>query len=200
MTGIIDYGPGNLFSLEKALKRNHVPYLVSNNPSELETCNRFILSGVGHFQFGMEQLKEKNLVDFILNQVSEGKFLLGICLGMQLICESSEEGNVEGLKLVNATVKKLHVQAPYKIPHIGWNTVYEADQNPLFYQIDPESKFYFTHSFGVASPATFGAGKTQYGDVEFHSAIQKNNVFGVQFHPEKSFDQGLMLLRNFCSL
>jgi imidazole glycerol-phosphate synthase subunit HisH len=200
MTGIIDYGLGNLFSLEKALKRNHTAYVISASPDQLKNCDRFILSGVGHFEYGMQQLQQKTLLDFVKQQTEEGKSLLGICLGMQLLCTSSEEGNVPGLNLIHAHVKKLHVAAPQKIPHIGWNTVSDRDNNPLFKDIDTESKFYFTHSFAVLETPGFGAGTTTYGQATFHSVIRKNNLYGVQFHPEKSFDQGLTLLKNFCAL
>jgi imidazole glycerol-phosphate synthase subunit HisH len=200
MIGIIDYGTGNLFSLEKALKRIQVPYIISALPNELEQCDRFILPGVGHFDYGMQQLREKNLTGFIHRQVREGRLLLGICLGMQLLCKSSEEGDAEGLSLVEETVTKMQVRPPYKIPHIGWNTVSDREHNPLFMGIGPEDRFYFTHSFAVHDPLPVLAGKTVYGDVTFNSCIQKENVFGVQFHPEKSFDQGLRLLSNFISL
>src|SRR5688500_11026447 len=113
MIGIIDYGPGNLFSLEKALKRIQAPYVVSSSPSELEQCDRFILAGVGHFAYGMEQLREKELTAFIHQQVLQGKFMLGICLGMQLFCKRSEESDAEGLNLVDETVTKIKVGLPY---------------------------------------------------------------------------------------
>ncbi|MBI3134183.1 MAG: imidazole glycerol phosphate synthase subunit HisH [Bacteroidetes bacterium] len=200
MTGIIDYGLGNLFSLEKALKRNHSPYLISSLPAELQTCDRFILAGVGHFEFGVQQLHEKNLFAFIQQQVNDGKFLLGICLGMQLVCSASEEGHVAGLNLVPVNVERLKVQPPAKIPHIGWNSVYDSASNPLFNGIGETEKFYFTHSYGVLNASGYGAGTTDYGNVAFYSAIRKENVFGVQFHPEKSFDQGLTVLKNFCGL
>lgn len=200
MTGIIDYGLGNLFSLEKALKRNHTAYIISSSPGELQNCDRFILSGVGHFEFGMQQLHQRKLVDFLRQQVDEGKFLLGICLGMQLLCLSSEEGNAEGLSLIDVHVKKLNVLYPQKVPHIGWNNVYDRENNPLFNGIDDADEFYFTHSFAVLEDGSYGAGKTRYGSVEFSSAILEKKIFGVQFHPEKSFHQGLLLLKNFCSL
>ena len=200
MTGIIDYGLGNLFSLEKALKRNHSPYIVSASPDELKSCDRFILSGVGHFEFGMNHLLQTGLAAFIQNQVKEGKFLLGICLGMQLLCKSSEEGNAAGLNLVEEVVTKMQVKSPYKIPHIGWNTVFDHNSNPLFKGIDPENKFYFTHSFAVQNALNTDAGKTTYGDITFNSCVQKDTIFGVQFHPEKSFDQGLKILSNFMEL
>lgn len=200
MTGIIDYGLGNLFSLEKALKRNHTPYRVSSMPTELVDCDRFILAGVGHFGFGMKQLIEKKFVDFIGQQTAEGKSVLGICLGMQLLCAFSEEGQADGLALIDATVQKLQVQKPFKIPHIGWNEVHDQESNPIFKGLDPSEKFYFTHSYGVLEAGPASAGTTSYGGVTFCSALHQNRLFGVQFHPEKSFDQGLVLLKNFCAL
>lgn len=201
MLGIIDYGLGNLFSLEKALKRLEVPYYIGSDHQKLKACNKFILPGVGHFQQGVEELNRRYLVQ-ILNEevIGNKKPMLGICLGMQLLTETSEESDSSaGLGFIKTTVKKLNVKEPLKVPHIGWNEV-KVCENDLFRNIDQKEKFYFTHSYSVLDiNDEFCSGTTTYG-ITFGSVIRKDHIYGVQFHPEKSLSQGLKLLQNFAAL
>jgi imidazole glycerol-phosphate synthase subunit HisH len=201
MIGIIDYGLGNLFSLEKALKRASLPYLVSANTGELAHCSRYILSGVGHFKYGMEQLTSRGLVPFLSDAVIiNRKPLLGICLGMQILREFSEEGNTQGLGYISGRITRLSVPEPLKIPHIGWNEIQPARDCRLLHGLDLSEKFYFTHSYGSRELQNDAvAGITDYGG-PFVSVIEKNNIFGVQCHPEKSFGQGIKLLKNFATV
>lgn len=201
MTGIINYGLGNLFSVEKAFGRIQQPYLIGKNSDELKNCDRYILAGVGHFGYGMEELKKNDLVTFIQDEVLEKrKPILGICLGMQLLGASSEEGSVEGLGLITDAVTKLSVHSPAKIPHIGWNTIDVVQPSDLLKDVKPQDSFYFTHSYAYQKESKNSLAMTEYGRTRFVSVVGYNSIFGVQFHPEKSFEQGLGIITNFCLL
>lgn len=201
MTGIINYGLGNLFSIEKAFGRIQQPYLIGKNSDELKNCDRYILAGVGHFGYGMVQLEKNDLVTFIKHEVLEnGKPILGICLGMQLLGSSSEEGSAGGLDLIPDAVTKLQVSSPAKIPHIGWNTIQITQPSNLLRDVASEDSFYFTHSYAYQKESKNSIALTEYGGTQFISVIGSGHIFGVQFHPEKSFEQGLGIITNFCEL
>ena len=196
MIGIIDYGMGNLRSVLKAIEFLGGEGRVTARAEELDACEKLILPGVGSFGAGMENLRRGGLDEYVKRRAAEGTPLLGICLGMQfLLEESEEEGLFQGLGLVKGRV------VPFtegKIPHMGWNAV-EDMRGPLFDGIPSGTQFYFVHSYFADTAEEYTLGKTEYYRT-FASAVGKNNVFGVQFHPEKSGAAGLQLLRNYMRL
>ena len=197
---IVDYDMGNLFSVKKAFKRVGIEAEVSADKSIIESADKLLLPGVGHFKKGMENLKEKRLDAVIKNFAATNKPILGICLGMQLLTNYSEEGNIEGLGLIDAETKLFDKSLNIKIPHVGWNSIEVQNQTKLFDESNKEETFYFVHSYRViAKNATNSLCKTVYGDI-FDSGIVRDNIFGVQFHPEKSHKAGLRLLENFAKM
>ncbi len=200
---IVDYGMGNLNSVKRALDRMRVDALISSDPKEIAGSDKIILPGVGHFAKAMSNLKELNLLD-VLNEAAlvKKKPILGICLGMQLLAKHSEEGDSEGLGWFDADVVKFEVsdKLKYKIPHMGWNQVSIKKQSSLMKNIPEMSEFYFVHSYHVKTKTrTDDLNETEF-DYVFSSAIEKDNIFGVQYHPEKSHDAGAQLLENFIKL
>ncbi len=189
---IIDYGAGNLQSVLFALERIGIQAVVSNDKKTIEEADKVIFPGVGHAKAAMIQLEKHNLVDLI----SELKQpVLGICLGMQLLCAFSEEGNTKGLGVFPITVEKLK-KSP-KTPHIGWNTLQKI-KGTLFKDINQNSYVYYVHSYYV--PVTnYTIAETTYGET-FSGAIQKDNFYACQFHPEKSGDFGEQILKNFLKI
>ncbi len=195
MLGIIDYGAGNLRSVQKALEAIGEKAVISGDRSVLDGCEKLILPGVGSFGAGMAQLCEAGLDTYILERVKDTK-LLGICLGMQFLLEKSfEDGEFKGLGLVKGQVIRF---AEGKIPQIGWNEV-TCLKTPLFDGIADGTRFYFVHSYRADCADCFAAAKTEYY-VQYPSSVYAGNVYGVQFHPEKSGEAGLKLLKNFCSI
>lgn len=193
MIGIVDYGMGNLRSVQKALEYLGERTTISSDREELSACGSLILPGVGSFGAGMDNLKRACLVDFLKEYIQE-RPLLGICLGMQfLLDESEEEGLFEGLGVIGGSVKRFTCG---KVPHMGWNSVFGL-RSPLFQGIGEGTQFYFVHSYYARSE--FAIAHTDYYGT-FASAVGKGNAYGVQFHPEKSGDAGLQLLRNFTRL
>ena len=195
--GIIDYGMGNLHSVQRKLHLLHVDFKIVKNSTELVDCEKIILPGVGHFGAAMQRLQSQNLIDSLSNfALTEKKPILGICLGMQLMAESSEEGNAQGLGWIKTKIVKFDVENPlnFKVPHIGWNTV-QANNSKL---LDAEgNEFYFVHSYHAQEPEEdIVVHRTTY-EKEFISGFEKDNIFGVQYHPEKSHDQGIVLLKRF---
>jgi glutamine amidotransferase len=200
---IIDYGMGNIHSIQKKLNRLNVNSTVSSNPKTIENATKIILPGVGHFQKAMESLKSLDLINVFNEQViSKKKPILGICLGMQLMAAKSEEGNVNGLNWINADVVKLKVtdKLKYKIPHIGWNQVVISKESLLMKNIPNLSEFYFVHSYHFKTNDSKDILNTTEFESQFVSAIEKENIFGVQYHPEKSHDVGELLLKNFINI
>lgn len=197
MIVIVDYGMGNIHSIYKALKRLNAEAIVSSSPKEVEKADKLILPGVGHFKRGMENLKSLNLISVLNKKVLEEKTpILGICLGTQLFTKHSEEGNVSGLSWIDAETIKLS-PGSNKVPHMGWNSIKIKKQNALFSNISPKEQFYFVHSYHVLpKDKEIISATTNYG-TEFVSSIHKDNIFGVQFHPEKSHSAGLQVLKNF---
>ena len=198
MIVIIDYGLGNLGSVKNALDKLGVISLISKSINDIKKSSGLIIPGVGAAGEGMKNLKELRLDKIIIQEAAKGKPILGICLGMQLLMSKSEEGNVDCLNCIDGQVLKF--DTPLKVPQIGWNTVKTDRKNKLFKKIPNNSYFYFVHSY-YCSPTEnkAGIGITEYG-IKFSSAIQKNNIFGVQFHPEKSGENGLELLKNFTDI
>ena len=200
MIGIIDYGMGNLGSVKKKLDRIGAESVISSKPDVLAACKKLILPGVGHFGMAVEELKERELWDFLHESVlAEKKPILGICLGMQLMAASSEEGDAEGFGWINGKVVRFDLDntVRHKIPHMGWNSVTIEKKSELFNGLPPDAQFYFVHAYHLeCRDQTDVLNKTDYGKT-FVSAVQKENIIGVQYHPEKSHDAGELLLRNF---
>lgn len=203
MIVIVDYGMGNNRSVQNMLKKIGVQAKIASETEEILRADKIIIPGVGAFDEGMKNLEMRNLIKPINFMVHNKKIkILGICLGMQLFTESSEEGVRPGFGWVPAkTVRfKKDINNEYKIPHIGWNRVDNVKSMTLFRNLTEENKFYFVHSYYVSSvEAKVRIAQTHYGH-NFVSAFQFENIFGVQFHPEKSHKYGMQLLKNFVEL
>lgn len=204
MIGIIDYEMGNLFSVSKALERLDVPYFISDNKDELMTASGLLLPGVGSFKDAMTRLEQSGLSDMIKRYVDTGKPLLGICLGMQLLFEESEEnGPTKGLGLLTGHVKRFAGKTEdgieYKVPHMGWNKLNYKRPSAIL-ENSNEDFVYFVHSYLVKTSDydVIIASSDYYTEVP--AIVGKGNVFGMQFHPEKSSKLGIQLLRNFAEL
>jgi glutamine amidotransferase len=202
MNIIINYNLGNPKSIKNMLAHLGIESNISTNYEDIASADRLILPGVGHFQHGMEQLELLGLVELLKKEVVENKKpILGICLGMQLLTKHSEEGNLAGLGFIDAQTKKFELQdATLKVPHMGWNTVEFKKDSPMNTGVSINSRYYFVHSYFVdCANQNDILCTTQYGQ-EFVSGFQHQNIFGVQFHPEKSHKFGMELLANFCKI
>lgn len=197
MIVIVDYGMGNLRSVEKAFEYLGCRVKVSSDPQEVESASALVLPGVGAFKDCRENLERKALIEPILSFLEKDRPYLGICLGMQILFSYSEEGGVKGFSFFKGGVKKLPPKN--KVPHMGWNTVFYESSSPLFKGIREGSFFYFVHSYYAEPEEKVRVGYTDYG-VKIAAAVEKENIFGVQFHPEKSGRLGLKVLENFRSL
>jgi glutamine amidotransferase len=196
---ILDYGMGNLRSVEKALEHVGVTALVTNDASEVRAADGVILPGVGAFPRAMERIRELALDELIAERRAEGVPILGICLGLQLLFESSSElGGAEGLGLLEGPVGALDADG-LKVPHIGWEPVRWERESRLTDGIPSETPFYFVHSFAPRPRSAELLGSAEHG-TRFACAAERENVFGVQFHPEKSSAAGLRLLSNFAGV
>ncbi|PKV48777.1 glutamine amidotransferase [Aquimarina sp. MAR_2010_214] len=198
MIAIVDYKVGNLGSIQNMLKKIGERSIVTSDPKELSNAKKIILPGVGAFDSGIKNLKKYNLWE-VLNQKAliEKTPILGICLGMQLLCNSSEEGKEKGLGWINAEVKKFHfLENRFKSPHMGWNYTYQQKESKLLKNMYENPKFYFVHSFYVDVKDASLLTKSNYS-FDFDSSVEKENILGVQFHPEKSHKYGMKLLDNF---
>lgn len=204
MIGIVDYGMGNLFSVSKALERLGAAYFISNQKEELLAADALILPGVGAFRDAMLRLNEEGLAEMIRKYARSGKPLLGICLGMQLLFEDSDEnGLTKGLGLLPGSVHrfpgKTKTGETYKVPHMGWNLLQFVKPSPLFAGLD-EDFAYFVHSYFVnAEHSDVLLAKTTYHE-EVSAIVGRDNIYGMQFHPEKSSKLGMALLKNFLQL
>ncbi|KAB7704176.1 imidazole glycerol phosphate synthase subunit HisH [Bacillus aerolatus] len=199
MIGIVDYGMGNLFSVSKALERIGIPYVISESPEELSQTKGLILPGVGSFKDAMALLKEKKLDEFLYDYVDSGRPLLGICLGMQLLFQESEEnGLTEGLSLLKGRVKRIPADGgdKVKVPHMGWNNLAFHQESPVLYGTE-EGFVYFVHSYYVAEMDKEALLASTVYSVEIPAVVGRGNIFGMQFHPEKSGRVGMQLLTNF---
>jgi glutamine amidotransferase len=198
MITIIDYGMGNLRSVEKAFKFLGAETVVTSCHKDIEDASKIVLPGVGHFKKGMENLKKLSLVEVLTRKVKEDKVpVLGICLGMQLMTRHSEEGEVYGLGWVNAKTKLFKTKdKKLKVPHMGWNNTSVKKESNLI-NIDIDNQFYFVHSFFIEADSDELVLTTTDYIMPFTSAFEHENIIGVQFHPEKSHSAGLKLLNNF---
>jgi glutamine amidotransferase len=204
MIAIVNYGSGNIQAIANIYKRLEVPFRVVDTPEGLVDADQVILPGVGAFDQAMNELEASGLRS-ALDEYAHGRRrpILGICVGMQLLARSSEEGRAPGLGWIAAEVKRFERDRggrPLQLPHMGWNTVEPARADPLFEGVEPTLGFYFLHSyyFSCYDPADVLA-STDYG-APFTCAVRRDNVLGVQFHPEKSHQNGVQLLRNFARL
>lgn len=199
---IIDYGMGNLRSVQKALEKVGSTATITSDADRIASADKVILPGVGAFRDAIQALRDHRLIDVIHQSVDSGRPFLGICLGMQLLLERSfEDGEYEGLGIIPGSVRRFEIDPSLKIPHMGWNQLSITDDaNPLFAGADPSAWYYFVHSYYV-DPAdeSWTAATSDYGG-HFTASIRRENVFATQFHPEKSQSAGLLLLKNFVNL
>ncbi|CAM3853682.1 imidazole glycerol phosphate synthase subunit HisH [Aquirufa aurantiipilula] len=199
--GIVNYGSGNIFSISNIYKKGNIDFFISSEPKELVKASHLILPGVGAFDETMKTLNDSGLKVFLDEMVlGEKKPILGICVGMQLLAENSEEGNLQGFGWIKGKVRKfdesVFKQKPY-LPHLGWNTVNIKQEHTILNQVDPEEGFYFLHSYYFDCQNTQDIlSTTDYG-ISFASAVHHENVYGMQFHPEKSHQNGINIFYNF---
>jgi len=204
MITIIDYGVGNIFAFQNVYKRLNIPSRIAKCEDDLKYVDKLILPGVGHFDYAMSQLNNSGMRDRLDELVKvEKKYIVGICVGMQMMARKSDEGILDGLGWIDAEVKKFDkttINYHTKLPHMGWNDVTPNENHPLFKGLEQEAIFYFLHSFYLkCSNKNNIIAKTHYG-INFSSIVQHENIYGIQFHPEKSHSYGERLLKNFAKL
>ncbi len=203
MIAVVDYNMGNLRSVENAFLKIGSKVAIVKDPEKIKNYDKLILPGVGAFGDAMEHLKLNGLDEAIKEFASCGKPTLGICLGMQLLLESSDEfGEHEGLGLIDGKVRKFDKQrfkTPLKVPHMGWNEIFVKKETPLFKELPKEFYLYFVHSYHAICESKYTIGESEYG-YPFASAINKDNIYGLQPHPEKSHKNGLQILKNFTEM
>jgi len=201
--GIVDYNMGNLASVINAFTKVGADATLESDPTKLEQYDKLILPGVGAFGDAMEHLKANGMDEAVKNFAASGKPLLGICLGMQLLFESSEEfGTTQGLGLIPGkvvTFDENKFDHPLKVPHMGWNELFVQNNTAIFDGLAKDFYLYFVHSYHAVCEDKYAIGKTHYG-YEFVSAVQNGNIYGIQPHPEKSHDNGLKIIENFAKL
>ena len=200
---IIDYKLGNIASIINMVKKIGYLATLSDDPVEIFKADSILLPGVGTFDRGMQKLNKSGLIPVLNDKVlKQGTPILGICMGMHLLTKKSEEGNLSGLGWIDCETKKIQPckENKLKVPHMGWNTVSPKVKNSIFKGFEEDPRFYFVHSFCVECKKTDNIlGTTHYGQ-EFVSSIYKDNIYGVQFHPEKSHRFGMQILKNFLEL
>lgn len=204
MITIINYNAGNIKSIQNMLKRIGAKSCISSDATEIEQAEKLILPGVGHFDYGMRNLQESGLIEVLNKKIVTDKVpLLGICLGAQLLGNKSEEGIIPGLGWIDMQVVKFDenkLPKNLKIPHMSWNEIIIKKQSELLAGLNNESRFYFVHSYHMkCNDENDILTNTNYG-YEFTSAVEKDNIYGVQFHPEKSHKFGMRLLENFVNI
>jgi imidazole glycerol-phosphate synthase subunit HisH len=204
MIAIIDYGSGNIAAIANIYKQLKVPYIITSDLDELAKAERYILPGVGAFDTTMRHLNGSGMVTMLNEQVLVNKKkIMGICVGMQILAEFSEEGMLAGLGWIPGRVRKIDISllpVGPKLPHLGWNSVIPKSDAPLLEGVDVERGFYFLHSYYFDATHTADVCATvQYGE-EIPCAVARSNVFGMQFHPEKSHTNGVTIFRNFAEL
>ena len=201
MIAIIDYDAGNIRSVEKAMAKLGQEVWITRDRERIMNADKVILPGVGSFGDAMAHLREYNLVEVIKDVVAEKKPFLGICLGLQLLYESSEETpGVEGLGILKGKILKIPKQKDLKIPHMGWNSLHLQNDGRLFRGIEQNPYVYFVHSYYLKAGEEETVKATTEYSVNIHASVEKDNVFACQFHPEKSGDLGLQILKNFAEL
>lgn len=195
---ITDYGMGNIRSVHNAFAKLGCDVVTSDDPAELSAADAIVLPGVGAFGEAVANLQQRDLVSPLIEMATDQqKPFLGICLGMQLLANvSHERGSFEGLGLIPGEIQRLDVPSDLRLPHIGWNSVHLSNQATLFSDIVEDSSFYFVHGYHFVCDKQYVSATTEYGG-DVVAAVERGNVFGVQFHPERSQSKGLTLLANF---
>ena len=204
MITIIDYGLGNIRAFVNVYERLNIKTKVAHSAEDIKDASKIILPGVGAFDYAMSQLNASGMRDELEKQVLENNIpIVGICVGMQMLAKSSEEGILPGLGWIDGKVKIFDTSLiPYKtrLPHMGWNSINPDNLNPLMVGLTPESRFYFLHSYYfVCENDENIISTTEYG-ITYSCAVNRDNIYGIQFHPEKSHSNGVQLLKNFASL
>lgn len=203
MIGIVNYNMGNLASVSNAFTKLDIKTNIESNPDNIQKYDKLLLPGVGAFGDAMTHLKSNGMDQAIKDFASSGKPLLGICLGMQLLFQTSKEfGSHDGLGLIEGEIIKFdetRFDHHLKIPHMGWNEMFVQKNTPIFDRLPKDFYLYFVHSYHAICDDKYAIGKTHYG-YEFVSSVQKDNIFGIQPHPEKSHANGLKILENFAKL
>jgi glutamine amidotransferase len=200
---IIDYGMGNLRSVQKKFEQLNANVRISSTSSAISGAGKLVLPGVGHFANGVKKLKESGIWDTLNQEVLVNQTpILGICLGMQLMASFSQEGNAEGLNWFDAEVIRfnVHDKLTHKVPHMGWNTTEVTKPSCLFANMPTQAMFYFVHSYHMVCKQADDVVAMSTYDYPFASVIQKGNIYGTQFHPEKSHDWGEQMIANFIDL
>lgn len=202
MISIIDYGMGNLRSVQKALERAGARAVITHDPLEIKKAQKIVLPGVGAMRPAMEKLSSLNLIPAIKDSIAAGKPFLGICLGLQLLFEKGlEGGEVQALGILKGQVERFSPKKSFKIPHMGWNQLQIQKKNcPILKGIQNNANVYFCHSYFVNPQEKDAMATTTAYAQEFTSCVWQNNIFGVQFHPEKSQEAGLTILKNFVAI
>lgn len=197
MLGVVDFKNSNSRSISNTLDHLEIPSIRSLSVQDLNQASGLIIPGVGAFGALVEQLSDEALIEFIISKKNLGLPFLGVCLGMQIMFECSEESvNVSGLNWIPGRMQKMKTSANIRVPHVGWNSVYQIKDNPIFADIPNNSDFFFCHSFKVNAANDAVIGWTNHGE-NFGSVVTQENLFGAQFHPEKSQIHGLQFLKNF---
>ena len=204
MITLIDYGVGNIFAFQNVYKRLDIPTKIAKSAADLNDVEKLILPGVGSFDYAMNQLNNSGMREKLDELVLEKKVpVIGICVGMQMMGNRSDEGELDGLKWIDAEILKFDerlIQQRTKLPHMGWNDVNPIEDHPLFIGLEKEAIFYFLHSFYFkCNNSNDSIANSEYG-ISFSSAVNHNNIYGIQFHPEKSHQYGEKLLHNFAKL
>ena len=205
MIGIIDYGLGNVKAFSNVYKNLNIPNKIIKNADELKYVDRIILPGVGAFDYAMKKLGDSGMQDALnMSVVEKNTPVLGVCVGMQILAESSEEGELKGLGWISGRVKKINFTSqnnPMIVPHMGWNKVIPTKKGEeLFYGINLNPSFYFLHSYYFECKNKDRIISTSDYGQNFTSAVKRKNIYGIQFHPEKSHSNGIKLLKNFSAL
>lgn len=204
MIAIIDYGSGNVSAIANIYKQLKIPHLISGDAAELARADRYVLPGVGAFDATMRHLRESGMVDVLNEQVlGNGKKVLGICVGMQILAEVSEEGGLPGLGWIPGRVRKIdasRLTSSPGLPHMGWNSISPIGETGIFSGIDPERGFYFLHSYYFDATARADVLATVSYGGDLPCAVNRSNVFGMQFHPEKSHANGVAIFKNFAEV
>lgn len=204
MIAIVDYGSGNVAAIADIFKRLKVPHVITRDHSELRSADRYVLPGVGAFDTTMRTLKDSGLVEVLNDEVhGQGKKIMGVCVGMQILGDSSDEGQLPGLGWIPGQIRRIDattLQSCPKLPHMGWNSIRLTANSPMFDGVDCERGFYFLHSyyFDATDPSNVMA-TVNYGK-DLPCGVVRGNVFGFQFHPEKSHANGIAVFRNFSLL
>ena len=204
MISIIDYGLGNILAFQNIYKKLNIPVNIINNQNEIKKAKKLILPGVGSFDWAIKSLKDTGMLPTLNQAVLTVNIpILGVCVGMQIMSNESEEGNLPGLGWIEGKVKKFDIsKIPEKpfIPHMGWNKIFKYEENSIFDGIDNDLGFYFVHSYFFECENKNNQLSSTFYGIEFSSSVNKNNIYGTQFHPEKSHSNGVKLLYNFATM